>query len=98
MNQTPDEELRSRLDSLEKEISTNRQRIKTSRALNALLVFLLPIFFFTGDFRLGEKFEGNIKTRDLDASDLLATLGLGATALGVISIDELLELGKKLKK
>lgn len=98
MNLPPDEELRSRLDSLEKEVSTNRSRIRTSRALNALLVFMVPVFLFTGDFQFGEKVQGNIKTRDLDASDLLATIGLGATALGVISFEELIEFGKKLKK
>ncbi len=78
-----------RIESLEKFASSNRERIKNSKALNALLVVLAPLFLITGDIRFGEKWEGSLRSRDIDLGDVAPMLGLGAAALGVVSSEEL---------
>lgn len=83
------EELRSRIESLEKFAASNRQRIKNSKALNALLVVLVPLLLITGDVHFGEKWEGNFKSRDVDAGDIASLFGIGAAAIGVISSEDL---------
>lgn len=107
-NQEPtslsEEDLRSlieqqqvRIESLEKFAAANRERIRNSKALNALLVLLVPLLLFTGDFRFGDKWEGTLKSRDIDLGDIAPLLGLGAAALGVISSDDLLSFLTKRK-
>ena len=78
-----------RIESLEKFAGSNRERIKNSKALNALLVVLVPLFLFTGDVQFGERWEGSLRSRDIDLGDVAPMLGLGAAALGVISSEEL---------
>lgn len=91
------EGLRSRIATLEEYAATNRERIKNSKALNALLVVITPLLLFTGDFRFGDKWEGSLKSRDIDLGDIAPLLGLGAAALGVISSDELMAFLTKRK-
>lgn len=79
----------ARIESLEKFATSNRQRIRNSKALNALLVVCVPLVFITGDIHFGEKWSGNFKSRDIDIGDIVPLLGLGAAALGVISSEEL---------
>lgn len=91
------EGLRSRIATLEEYAATNRERIKNSKALNALLVVITPLLLFTGDFRFGDKWEGSLKSRDIDIGDIAPLLGLGAAALGVVSSDELVAFLTKRK-
>jgi hypothetical protein len=86
-----------RLDSLEKTVADNKRKIRESRALCAFLVFLLPPLFLTGEIQVGEKISASIKTRDIDAGDLITIFGFGAAALGVIGYDEVFSLLKKSK-
>lgn len=90
------EELRSliqsqneRIESLEKFAASNRERIKNSKALNALLVVCVPLVFITADIQFGERWSGSFKSRDIDLGDIAPLLALGAAALGVISSDDL---------
>jgi hypothetical protein len=91
------EELRSlvqaqnaRIDALEKFAANNRQRIKNSKALNALLVVLCCPLIITADFQFGDKWTGNLKSRELDTADILVFVAIGSAAIGVISVDELI--------
>ncbi len=79
-----------RIDSLEKFAANNRQRIKNSKALNALLVVLCIPLIVTADFQFGDKWVGNLKSRELDTADILAFVAIGSAAIGVISVDELM--------
>ena len=89
------EELRSRIESLEKFAASNRERIKNSKALNALLVVCVPLIFITADVHFGEQWSGSFKSRDIDTGDVASLLGIGAAAIGVISSEQLADLIKR---
>lgn len=109
MNPTPPEEkenpissnedelaqLRAELQSLKQYVHSNRRRIRNSRALNALLVVLVPLFFLNADFHFGKEWGGNVRSRDFDAGDAISLAGVALTALGVVSSEELEQIFRR---
>ncbi len=89
------EQLRSRIQALEHYAESNRRRIRNSKALNALLVVLTPLFFLSGEFRFGKEWGGNVRSRDFETNDAISLVGVALTALGVISSDELAKVFMK---
>jgi hypothetical protein len=96
------EELRSliqaqnaRIDFLEKFAANNRLRIKNSKALNALLVVLCIPFLISADFQFGDKWSGNVKSRQLETTEILIFVAIGSAAIGVISVEELIGFFKR---
>ncbi len=88
-------QLRDRIKILEEYAHSNRKRIRNSKALNALLVVLFPLFLLTGELHFGKEWGGNVKSRDFEISDLTPLIGIGLGALGVVGSDE---IGKLMKK
>ncbi len=88
-------QMRDRIKILEEYAHSNRKRIRNSKALNALLVVLTPLFLLTGEFHFGKEWSGNLKSRDFEFGDLMPLIGIGLGALGVVGSDE---LGKFMKK
>ncbi len=91
LNEGDDEiaQMRDRIQALEHYAESNRRRIRNGKALNALLAVITPFFLFSGEFHFGEKWGGNLRSRDFNTGDAISLLGVGLTALGVISSDEL---------
>lgn len=86
------ESVLKRLDDLENEVRTNKKRIRNSRALNALLAACIPLFLISGEFHFGDKWSGNVRSRDLPLGDIISAFAIGASALGVIGFEDLVKL------
>lgn len=86
-----------RIETLESEVLRNRRRIKNSRAACALVVALVPVFLVTGEVHFGEKVSGEVRSRELSAGEVLSAIGICGSALGVVSLDELVKLSKLLR-
>lgn len=82
-------QLRNRIQALERYAESNRRRIRNGKALNALLAITTPFFLLSGDFHFGKEWSANLKSRDIDAADAVSLMGVGLTALGVITSEEL---------
>lgn len=89
-------ELEERVQKLEITVASNQRRIRSSRALNALLAFCGLTFLFVFEFRVEKgQFTGNIQSRTLNPSDIASLAALGAGALGVIGADDVAAFFKK---
>lgn len=89
-------DLEKRVQRLEAVVLVNQKRIRSSRALNALLAFCGLTFLFVVELRVeGGQFTGDFHSRQLNPSDIVSIAALGAGALGVIGADELAALFKK---
>lgn len=90
-----------RLTALEQYVETNvpknSKRIRDTRAVTALIAFFAPVILFSGEFHIGDKVTANIKSRDIDAGDLISLVGFGLATIGVVSYEDVLSWIKKSK-
>lgn len=84
------------LEELKKEVSANLKRIRNSRALTALAIFAVAALLLDAQIELKDnKLNAQLKTQRYSASEIIYLAGIAGVSLGVISIEDLLNLIRK---
>lgn len=84
------------LEELKKEVSANLKRIRNSRALTALAIFAVAALLLDAQIELKDnKLNAQLKTQRYSISEIVYLAGVAGVSLGIISIEDLLNLIRK---
>lgn len=84
------------LEEIKKEVAANQKRIRNSRALTALAIFTVACLLFDAQIELKDnKINAQLKSQRYSASEIIYLAGIAGVSLGIISIEDLLNLFRK---
>lgn len=84
------------LTELKKQVEANLQRIRNSRALTALAIFAVSALLLDAQIELKDnRLNAQLRTHRYSPSEIVYLAGIAGVSLGVISIEDLLNLIRK---
>lgn len=81
---------------LKKEVQANLNRIRNSRALTALAIFTISALLLDAQIELkNNQINAHLRTQRYSPTELIYLAGIAGMSLGIISIEDLLNLIRK---